>query len=173
MPVTSDSYESKVSAAAVALIAGSATFQAITAAANATAAKAFIVEDWSGVDDARPNAQPKASDGTTLVITNGWAVVRLESSATEHRAFNTYGRSGTIDCGIMIPTTAADNPAERFRRARNAQGLIRAEMQAQLGATDTFASADIRTEPVVLMDETGALRDHFLCPIIIDWRDLP
>lgn len=174
MPVTSDSYEAKVSAAVVDLVAGSAAFRTIVNAMNATAAKAFIVEDWSGVNDDVPTAgTPKASNGSTLVVTNGWATVRLLELLTEQRAFGTYGHTGSVAVAILLPTTGGDNPAEQFRRARNAQGTIRAQIQAQIGGASTLLQANVRAEEVVLLDDTDALRGHFFCPLIIDWSDLP
>ena len=173
MPVTSDSYDAKVSEAVVNLVAGSAAFRTMVSAANPTAALSFIVEDWSGIDDDAPSGAPKASNGTTLVITNGYAVVRVSELLTERRALGTFGRSGTVDVAIMVPTTAADTPAENFRRARNAQGTIREQIQAQIGGATTLLWADVRADPIQQMDDTTAMRGFYFCPIIIDWSDLP
>ncbi len=154
-------------------MAASTTWQAACGAIDATAAKAFIVEDWSGTDDDTPDGIPKAVDGSTLVTTGAWAVVRCRELQTERRAAGTYGHRGTAMVSVQLPIQATDNGPETFRRARNITGLIRAEIQTLIGGPTTLQWCDIRAEEITLTDETRGHRGFILCPSILDWSDLP
>lgn len=173
MPVTADSYESKVSEAAVALLAACAAFQTLTGTVTTAAAKGKILEDWAGRDDSGAATEFKASDGTTLSIAATFAAVRVTDTQTEQRAQGTWGRSGTVLAVVFLKGTPADSPSESFRRARNAQGSIRAQMEAQIGGATTFAWADIRTEQIVQDDDIGCFRGFYQIPLTIEWRDVP
>ena len=61
----------------------------------------------------------------------------------------------------------------RRTRLRNAQGSIRAQMEAQIGGAATFAWADIRTEQIVQDDDTGCFRGFYQIPLTIEWKDGP
>jgi len=173
MPVTADSYESKVSEAAVALLAACAAFRTLTGTATTAAAKGRVLEDWAGRDDAPGGVDFRASDGSALSINATFAAVRVTDTQSEQRAHGTWGRRGTVLVVIFMKGTATDTPAEAFRRARNAQGAIRAEMEAQIGGAATFAWAEIRTEQIVQDDDTGCFRGFYQIPLTIEWRDCP
>lgn len=173
MAVTSDSYEAKVSEAAVALLAACATFQSITGVASTALAKGMILEDWAGCDDAAAGLNFKASNNAALSIAATFAAVRVTEVLTEQRAQGTWGRRGTVLVAIFLKGTTSDTPPEAFRRARNAQGAIRSEMEAQIGGAATFAWADIRGEQIVQDDDTGAMRGFYQIPLTIEWKDIP
>ena len=173
MPVTADSYESKVSEAAVTLLAACAAFQTLTGTASTAAAKGKILEDWAGRDDSAAAVTFRASDGTALSIAATFAAVRVTDTQTEQRAQGTWGRSGTCLAVLFLKGDTADTPGEAFRRARNAQGSIRAQMEAQIGGAATFAWADIRTEQIVQDDDTGCFRGFYQIPLTIEWKDVP
>lgn len=173
MPVTSDSYEAKVSEAAVNLLAGCATWQTLTSTANATAAKAYIVEDWSGNEDAGNSTTLKAVDGSTINDAGIWAYVRVLGTQTEQRAFNTWGRSGSVLFFISLPIQSGDTPPEVVRRARNAQGSLRANMETAIGGGSTFCWADFTTPELSIADDTASSRGSVLINIEMAWRDLP
>lgn len=173
MPVTHDSYESKVSEAAVALLAGCASFRTLTGSASVAAAKGKILEDWGGRDDSAAGLNFRASDGTSLSIAATFAAVRVTDTQTEQRAQGTWGRRGTVLAVVFLRGESTDAPGEAFRRARNAQGSIRAEMEAQIGGATTFAWADIRAEQIVQDDDTGCFRNFYQIPLSIEWRDVP
>jgi hypothetical protein len=173
MTVTSDSYEAKVSEAAVLLLATCATFQTLTATVTPTAAKAFIVEDWSGTQDDGSGTAFKACDGSTINDAGLWAYVRTLGTTTEQRAMNTWGQSGAVLFLISVPIQSADTPSEVVRRARNAQGSIKAEMRAQIGGATTFAWADFETPEVVIGDDTGSGRGSVTITVEMTWRDIP
>lgn len=173
MAVSASSYEAKASSAAVDLLAGSSTFQALVGAINATAAKAFIVEDYSGSADAGSGDTFLAVDGTAVDYTATWAYVRLLGTETEQRAFQTRGRSGSVLFFLNLPVDATDTPAEQFRRARNAQGDIRADMETAIGGASTFLWADFATPEVIKCDPSDDLPESFEIQIEMSWRDLP
>jgi hypothetical protein len=167
MTVTADSYEAKVSEATVAMVAGSSTFRTLVAAADAAEAKGFIVEDVAG----RAN---KASNGGALNIAGHYAIVAAGPLESELRAVNTYGRSGTVEVLLHFLVTAAEDPDDQFRAARNAQGLLKADMEALFGTANTYLTAGtIQSGQIELAEGTGANRLHLLCPLNISWRDVP
>lgn len=166
MPVTADSYDARVSAAVVTMLAASATFQALVAAANAAAARPFIIEDDSG-------RELKGVDGAAIDLTKAFAVVRLGPVQSELRAANTWGRSGDGEILLFVPVVTGDTPAEQFRRARNAQGLIRADIEAQFGTAGALTAGTFVSERIELGDETTANRLRLIAPLTLSWRDCP
>lgn len=167
MAISALSYDAKVSEAAVAMVAASATFQARVAAANATAARAFIVEDYGG-DEAL------AVDGTAINQSGTYAIVCAGPISTELRAVNTYGRKGTVSVLLIMAVLIAEDPAARYRDARNFQGLVRADLEALFGTANTYLTAgEIQTEQIELTQPDRKNRLHIIAPLIIEWRDLP
>lgn len=166
MHVTADSYDARVSAAAVTMLAASATFRTLVAAADAAAAQAFIIEDDSG-------RELRAVNNAAIDLTKAFAVVRLGPVQSELRAVNTWGRSGDGEILLFIPVVTADTPAEQFRRARNAQGLIRADIEAQFGTAGALTAGTFTTERIELGDETTANRLRLIAPLTFSWRDCP
>lgn len=167
MPVTADSYEARHSEAlASVMLPGSATFRTLVSAADTAAALAFIVEDDSG-------RELKAIDGSALDLTKAFGVVRFGEMNTEVRALYTYGYSGTAEILLCIPVVTTDTPAEQFRRARNIQGLVRAELQALFGTAGALVAGTFTSERIELADETSANRLRLIAPLSLSWRDIP
>lgn len=166
MPVTSTSYEAQVSAALVAMLAGSATFRALVGAADSTAARAFIVEDFGG-------EELRAVDGSTINTAGSWATVRLLKTRRVERALYTFGHEGDALVAIHCAAVANDTPAEAMRRARNAQGTIAADMTALLGTVGALLFALFDPDEVILTSATGAEAGVHFCPIAASWRDVP
>jgi hypothetical protein len=173
MTVTADSYESKVSAAIVQMLADSTNWLLITDAYDATDAKAFIVEDDGG-------ESLLAVDGTPIDITAPWAVVHINESKRSDRAWLTFGREGSASVILMLRATAGDSAPDAVRRARNTGGLIAADMQALVGASSSrllYATFDVGEVVVEAEDGAlgadGTLSPTYMVPISITWRDIP
>lgn len=172
MPVAPISYEAQVSAALVAMIAASASWQAACGVATATLARACIIEDDAGLRRASLNV-----DGTALDTARIWAAVRVGTAKTTLRAWQTYGRSGEAQILIVAPKIPGDTPADAERRARNLAGAIRDDINAQwgqvVGGTPTPAAGDCDVAAPVLADDTGPLAGSILIHLDISWRDIP
>ena len=172
MPVTPTSYEAQVSTALVNMLAATAAFQLATGAADATAARAFIVEDDAGL--AR---EGKCVDGSALDLTKCWAAVRVTECRTVDRAADTYGHEGDAQILLVVPPLANETKTEYLRRGRNLGGGVRDQLTAQFGQTvngaPTPLGATITTPPPVISDETGPLQGQLLIPLDISYRDIP
>ncbi len=168
MSVSSDSYEAKVSAALVQMLADCATFWALVDVAPSSAsALSYIVEDDGG-------EQHLAVDGNAINIAGSWGVVRLGDTRRVDRAFQTWGYEGDFSVFLLIRAEDNDTPSEAMRRARNIAGQIAAEMQALVGASASrlpYATFDLGD--VALTEETGALHDGYMAHIAGTWRDIP
>lgn len=139
MPVTSDSYEAKVIDYVAAMVAASATFQTLTGAANAAAARAFVIETEKGSAQAKP-----------------YALVHSEQFADERLAHGVYGHRGEVIVVIHTTNTGSDSAPEVHRRLRNTAGSIKAEMLALVGTTGYLSNCTIDVDGPVRKDETGA-----------------
>lgn len=167
MTVTSDSYESKVSEAVVAMLANSATFRTLVGAGSAAAALAFIVEDIGGKDG-------KAIDGTVISLAGNYAICGIGPVEEELRAVNTYGHSGVAGVKIMFAVDLTEDPDDRFRAGRNTQGKIKEEMRALFGTSNSYLTAGtIVSEQIELTEATGKNRFHLNLNLVINWRDVP
>lgn len=173
MPVTPTSYEAQVSAALVNMVAASATFQAAAGAANATAARAFIVEDDAGL-----TRNPKTADGTALNLATMWAAVRVKDTKSTLRAWNTYGTEGNAQILIVLPrASSAETDRDFHCRGRNLGGGLRADLNAQWGqvvnSLGTPAAADVDDSETMIADETGPCAGSLFIHLNIAWRDIP
>lgn len=165
--VDASSYESKVSAALVQMLADSMTFQALVGADDATSAKAFIVEDDAG-------DLSLAVDGTEINTAGSFSVIRTGEARRTDRAFMTWGREGEAEITLGIRFETNDTPDSAFRRARNCAGLIAADLQALVGASASrLAYATFQLGDVLLADEVGSLANSFVVSIAVAWRDIP
>lgn len=171
MPVTATSREAKISEALVNMLANCAAAQAITGTASLAACKAFIIEDYGG-----ERGTFKAVDGSTLNPDATFLMVRLGDVSVEKRARDSYGWSADATITINQLATGGDQPAEKMRRCRNAQGDIRAQIEAQFGSTSPFTALTaglIQTGPVMLADDVAPNRLHVVGVIPCTLYDLP
>ncbi len=166
MTVLPTSYEANVSAALVQALADAATFQATASAANATMAKAAIVEDDAG-------DSLKAVDGSNLDITRFWGLVRMGPTNRVDRAARTWGYEGTATIALIFWPDATDTPSEAIRRARNVGGAIASELQAQIGGAARLCYATFEIGEIAVCDEVGPEQGALIIPIAVTWRDLP
>lgn len=173
MSVTASGRESLISQALYQMLANCAEVQTLTGTATYTAALAFIIEDYGGEAD---NGGFKAVNGATINPDGTFLVVRLLNTPAHKRARDTYGWSAQAELILNLLVTDADQPAEKLRRARNSQGAIRAQLEAQLGATTPFTcilSGEFESEPIFLADVITANRLHLVAPISVSIGDLP
>jgi hypothetical protein len=174
MTVPATSYEAQISAGLIAMLAANVAFQAACAVATATDARACIVEDDAG---RRRAPGPTNVDGTTLNLNRTWAAVRVGSSKTSLRAWQTYGRNGDAQILIVQPRAIGETTSEADRRARNLAGGIRDEFNTLWGqivnGTPTPAAGDIEVAAPVIADETDILSGSILIHLDISWRDIP
>jgi hypothetical protein len=143
MVVTADSYEAKAVDLAITMLANSTTFQTLVGAANATAAKAKIIESWGG-NPGRTGGKGKATatDGTQFTINPPFAVVHQSEIDTELGGVASIDYSGSIGIELHLArVTATDSPPETFRRGRNTLGFIRAELLALFGGANAAPMA--------------------------------
>lgn len=171
MPVAATSREAKISEALVNMVGTCAIAQSLTGAANLTACKAFIVEDYAG-----DRGTFKAVDGTTLNPLLTFFVVRLGEVTAEKRARDTYGWTATATIMINQAVTPGDTPAEQFRRIRNAQGDLAAQLTAQFGSVSPFVAhvaGEINPREIILADDVTPNRLHLVATIDCTLFDLP
>lgn len=171
--VASTSYDAKVSEALVQMLADCAAFRTLVGAANATAAKSFIVED-SGGD---PAEIAKASDGVALnCATGSYAVVRLGTvDRVDRGAFLTFGHEGNdTEIDIIIRPTPGDVAPDAFRRARNVVGDIAEQLQALFGASAARICWGVVASPSpISTDSIHSLQGAFFNRLPVKWRDIP
>ena len=174
MTVPATSYEAQVSAALIAMLAASATFQAACGVSTVAAARQRLVEDDAG---RKRSPGPTHVDGGPLDLTRLWAAVRVGMSKTTLRAWQTYGRSGDAQILIVQPRVPAETATDADRRARNLAGVIRDEFNALWGqvvsGTPTPAAGDVEVAAPVIADETDILAGSILIHLDISWRDIP
>ena len=172
MTVAATSYEAQVSAAVLNMLAASTTFLAVTGAASAAAARSYLIEDDGG-----QITQGKACDGAALNTALPYFVVRTGPLRRVDRAFNTYGAEGEVGILGVLTRIGSESDTDALRRARNAQGSIRAEFEAMFGTTVNGAAALVAgrfdAPPPEITDTTGPLRGRIYLFLDLAWRDLP
>lgn len=173
MVVTADFYNAKLSEALVQQLADCAAFRTLVGAANATAAKSFIIEDDGG-DPETGAAGSQASDNTAInATTASFAVVRLTSAERLDRGA-AFGWQHEAEIDLIIRPTNGDTAPEAFRRARNAHGSIMEQFQALFGAATTrIAYGLCKGSSIVKSDKIHALNGAFICRTPITTSDLP
>lgn len=171
MPVTADSYEAQAVERGIAMLANSSTFQALVGAANATQAKAKIIESWGG-NPGRTGGKGKATatDGTQFTLTAPFAVVHQSELDTELGGVASIDYAGSIGIALHLArVTSTDSPPETFRRGRNTIGAIRAELQALFGGANYLATGTARSAGPTLPEDSGADGAELIGEIILDW----
>lgn len=179
MPVTADSYEAKAIAIAANMLAACASFRTAVGAATAAAAKAFIVETYSGAEVDGETGIGTAMDGSDInLATPPYAVIGLEPGLdTEH------GSGGYVDYDytlvvrlVMAKAGTGQTPPEGARAAWNLAGTVRAELQAQVGSGTAFsdgltpfADAEVSSAGLAI-DEEGVHREHAIAQLTITGR---
>ncbi len=175
MPVTADSYNAKVSEALVQQLADCPAFRTLVGVANATLAKAFIIEDDGG--DAETGAAGSvACDGSTInATTASFAVVRLTGAQRVDRGANlTFGWEHTAEIDLIVRPTTGDTPPEAFRRVRNVAGAIMEEFQALFGAVAARICYGLCGESATMRtDAIKSLKGAFLHRTPLTLRDIP
>jgi hypothetical protein len=179
MTVTADSYEAKAIAIAANMLAASTSFRTAVGAATAAAAKAFIVETYSGGEVDGKTGIGTAMDGSDLTLaTPPYAEIGLDPGLdTEH------GSGGYVDYSfalivrlVLARAGTGQTPPEGSRAAWNLAGKVRAEMQAQVGSGTAFADgltpfADAEIASAGLgLDEDGVHREHAIAQLTINGR---
>jgi hypothetical protein len=158
MSVAYSSYEAKVVENAISMLAGCADFRTLVNAADATAAKHFIIESWGGDFVAQANGdgnEATSCDGTPIDINQPFAIVHCERLSSELAGVGVYGRSGDVSILIELPPPPdGESPGETLRRARNL-GIIRDQLEAQLGGAGAFAVASIDFDGATIADNPG------------------
>lgn len=172
MPVSYDSYEAKAVERVIAMLADSATFRTLVAAATAAAAKQRIVESWGGEPrDAAGDERAVACDGTAFAAVPPFAHVHCAELTPTLEGIGVYSYAGTVMIGLAMPRRAAlETPGEAMRRGRNVLGAIRLELTTMLGGSTYLATATISTQGPEVPDDTGADRDAIFGTITIDFE---
>lgn len=174
---TYDSYEAKVAETTVALVAQSATFQTLVGAINATAARAFIVENEGGLqsENADPDGKDQAIavDGTAIDTKTAHAFVDAgEVNQEPGVVFSYRPHNGLAIVRIVIPATANDEPSWRRRRVLNTLGGIKADMVAVQGTGSYFINMGIETVITRTADDGDSRQKTEEGELLITWSDL-
>jgi hypothetical protein len=170
--VTATSYLALFVAALVQQLADCATFRTLVGAANATAAKAFIVKDAGG----DPADSATAVDGTAINCTSAsFAIVRrLDATRTDRGAALSWGWEIPFEIDLVLRKTTGDTEPSRFTRAENVADGIRAEFEALFGAATTrIAWGTVSPAVPIQTDEIRALRGAIVARLAGTTRDLP
>jgi hypothetical protein len=178
MTVTADSYEAKAIENAISMLAASATFRTLVGASTSDEAKAFIIETYGGNPGQNSGRQGKALSTTGATIdlaTQPHAVIGLGLEpgggvATQAGGVGSFDYDFAIGVRLTMPRAMQDNsPAEASRLAWNRTGLIRQEMQAQVGGANALADCEIESAGLFL-DEEGVNRPNVITQLIITAR---
>jgi hypothetical protein len=177
--VTADSYEAQAIALAINMLAGSATFRTLVGAASAAEALDFIIETHSGAPGANDGrlGMGKAVSGKAIDLAKpNYAIVGMDPGLgvdTGGVGYYDYEFSigvRLVQDRLLSNQPGGETPAEGTRRAWNVTGLVRFEMQGQVGSgTTTLADAEIRSEGLFL-DEEGVHRQHIITQLLITAR---
>ncbi len=173
MPVAYTSYEAQVMAAAITMLANSATFQALLGVVTTAAAKSKIVE-WDGGDPRQAGGPGKviATDGTAFTLAPPYAQITTRLFNEDNAvAFGWTKRTGQLEIAIIVPLTVADTPPERIRRCANAVGGIASDIKAQFGTANCLAAGEATPAIAPLPEETGPLRGATVGTIALTWRN--
>lgn len=174
MVVTADFYNSKVSEALVQQLADCAAFRTLVGAANATAAKAFIIEDDGGDPETGAAGSQASENSTVNAVTGSFAVVRLTSGERVDRGGMTFGWEHEADIDLIIRPTNGDSAPEAFRRARNVAGSVMEQFQALFGTAATrIAWGLCGKSSTVKTDRIHALAGAFMTRTPLQLRDIP
>ncbi len=171
MPVTPDSYEAAAVAFGIAMLANSATFQALLGVGTAALAKAKIIESWGGTAGLTGGkGRATATDNTQFALAPPYAIVHQATMDPELIGIAVYEYTGTIAIELHLPRrTGSDTPPETFRRGRNTMGLIAAEIRAQFGAAGCLATGTCRSEGPSMPEQSGAEGDEQIADLFIEW----
>lgn len=172
MPVTYDSYLAKVVEYAITMLAASATFRTLVAAADSAAAKTRIIESWGGAPtQAGGVAKAKAVDGTSFTTTPPFAHVHATGMDPTSAGIGVYTYRGDVLIGLVqARKLTGETPAEQFRRARNIADAVRADLMAMFGTANCFAQGTIVIDGPELPDETSADGDALVATLILSWE---
>jgi hypothetical protein len=150
------SYEAKVVGNGVSMLAGCAAFRTLVGAADATAAKSFILESWGGDHVVNANGDGNtatACDGSTVDLSAAFGSVHCERVPAELIGVGVESRSGEVQILVELPEPPeGETPGETLRRARNLGGTIRDQLRNQLGGADAFAVASIDFDGATIAD---------------------
>ena len=171
-PVAPTSYEANTVDLAIEMLAQSATFRTLTGAANAAAARGFIVNGHGG-DPQQNGAQGKTTmaDGTQVTRPANYAIVSSEDFQRERIAFVEYAHSGVIQVIVIATTTGGDTPADIMVRGRNVMGAIAAEIETQFGQSGRLLAGHVETHGPSLPETTGSGRGTYDFLIDLHWQD--
>jgi hypothetical protein len=171
MTVPYTSYEAKIVDALANLIAGSATFRTLVGAATPTIARGSIIELDGGMSEGTPRACAGTGALINLATAAGWAHLAPEPTDLDPLAVGwlCWSKGGTVAVHLWMRATTGDTPPERRRRALNTLGLIRAEIEAQLGAAIVGGKVASRLDA---LDDVGWSRDLDRGTLTITWNDL-
>lgn len=175
MPATApNSFEANTIDLAIEMLCQSATFRALVGAADAAAARGYIVNGYGG-DPVQAGGQGKTTmaDGTSKTRPANYALVAPDGPMRrELVAFREYSHSGRINVVVIASLTASENAESITMRGRNLMGTILNELEAQLGLAGRLLAADLNSEGPSVPDMTGSKRGTFDFLITIDWRDI-
>jgi hypothetical protein len=166
------SYKASATFAAITMVAGSATFQTLVAAASATLAKAKIVEEWGGTPKlAGGEGKAIACDNSGFTATPPYAIVRVPEIRTELVGVGFYRFYGEVEILLLqARKLTGETPPESMRRAANIADAIRAEINAQFGATSCFATGSCSIIGPGLPDDAGADADALQAHLTITFE---
>lgn len=173
--VTYQSYEAAALGFGIAMLAGSATFQTLVGATDALTALSKIIEHDGGTPSSQAGVagKAKACDGTSFTLAGAsWAQVAQTTVPGDSTVATGWTkRSGEIRIALVIKPTASHTPPERTRNAANITGLVRDEIEAQLGQPGKLALADVSYELMPLPDATGSMAGYTSGLVTITWRN--
>jgi hypothetical protein len=159
--VTPTSYLALFVDALVQQLADCAAFRTLVGAADATAAKAFIIKDAGG----DPASTAKAVDGSALdCSTSSFAVVRRgDAQRTSLDANLSWYWEIPFELDLIMRPTSGDSEPSAFTRAENTAGTIGEEFEALFSASASrIAYGELQPAAIVRADSIKALRGAFV-----------
>lgn len=167
MSVPATGLEALYSAAAVDMLAACTAWWVPTGAADATEARAFIVEDWAG----NTEGALRAVDGQELDTKHAWAAVRSQGMRPRTVAAWTVVHEGDILFALHLPPTDGDDPASALRRLRNLSSAIVEEMRAQIGTAGKPLWAEFEFGPSTVTAVTSQGGNEVETTITMRWSE--
>lgn len=172
MTVSYTSYKASATLAAITMLSASSTFQTLVGAANATAAKAKIIEEWGGTPKlAGGQGKAIACDNSAFTATPPYAILRVPEIQTELIGVGFYRFRGEVELVLLqARKLTSETPPESMRRSTNIADAIRDEILAQFGSSGAFAEGTCSIIGPGLPDDAGADADALLAHLTITFE---
>jgi hypothetical protein len=163
------SYESKALEFAMAMFAASTTWAAICDESAPALSKVVLIDGGDKAVTGEEYFRNQAGD--TILEDPPFATISMQGPIKETElGVGVYQRTGTVAIGLTIMAPREYHPAQASVWATNIIGNIKKEIKDQQGTSGKLAKVEVNSEPMTILEGTGANAGAFQTIITINWR---